>query len=154
MGIYDELARLDNPSPTPAPGGSAGRVGRSELNPKRVAAVRRVSQLKAAETPLAPVGDSRAVAATIPEEPNEGRGIDRSDERTSEVSDERTNVRQADRRQIRHAFDIYEDQLLSLQELQLKAVQSGKRKPRLGRMVEKALDLLLDAVKRGKTKVY
>src|ERR1051326_9171961 len=62
-----------------------------------------------------------------------------SDERTSE----RTDVQKSVRRVIRHAFDIYADQLYALQTLQLQAVQSGRKKPKLGSMVQRAIDLYL-----------
>jgi hypothetical protein len=69
-----------------------------------------------------------------------------SDVRTNERSNERTNVRTSSktkRQKIRHAFDIYQDQLLALQIRQLEAVQRGKRKPKLGKMVQDAIDLYL-----------
>lgn len=69
-----------------------------------------------------------------------------SDVRTDERTSERTNVRtiiKPKRRKIRHAFDIYQDQLISLQMRQLEAVQRGKRKPKLGKMVQEAIDQYL-----------
>jgi hypothetical protein len=69
-----------------------------------------------------------------------------SDVRTDERPIGRTNVRteaKQKRRKIRHAFDIYQDQLFSLQMRQLEAVQRGKRKPKLGRMVQDAIDMYL-----------
>lgn len=62
-----------------------------------------------------------------------------SDVRTNE----RTTVQKPIRLIIRHAFDIYSDQLYGLQAIQLEAVQNGKKKPKLGTMVQKALDLYL-----------
>ena len=74
----------------------------------------------------------------------------RDQKRTNVLSDvrtyERTNVRtkvKPKRQKIRHAFDIYQDQLISLQMRQLEAVQRGKRKPKLGKMVQDAIDLYL-----------
>jgi hypothetical protein len=58
-------------------------------------------------------------------------------------TDGRTNVHKPARSIIRHAFDIYADQLYALQALQLEAVQRGRKKPKLGSMVQKALDLYL-----------
>jgi len=74
--------------------------------------------------------------------------------RTNVLSDERTDGRPNDgtngrtfvkpkRQKIRHAFDIYQDQLFALQMRQLEAVQKGKRKPKLGKMVQDAIDLYL-----------
>lgn len=67
-----------------------------------------------------------------------------SDGRTNE----RTNVQKPIRRIIRHAFDIYSDQLYALQAIQLEAVQDGKKKPKLGTMVQRALDLYLQQRKK------
>lgn len=73
------------------------------------------------------------------------RTVERSDERTN-VSNEITN--QTTRKRIRHTFDIYEDQLMALHETQLKAVQQGNSKPKLGDMVQEALDDYLKKNKR------
>jgi hypothetical protein len=64
-------------------------------------------------------------------------------------TDERSDV-QKPRRIIRHAFDIYADQLYALQTIQLKAVQNGRKKPKLGTMVQRALDLYLKQKKAVK----
>jgi hypothetical protein len=69
-----------------------------------------------------------------------------SDVRTNERPIVGTNVRptvKPKRQKIRHAFDIYQDQLFNLQMRQLEAVQKGKRKPRLGKMVQDAIDQYL-----------
>ena len=75
-----------------------------------------------------------------------------SDVRTDERPNDGTNVRtitKPKRQKIRHAFDIYQDQLFALQMRQLEAVQRGKRKPKLGKMVQDAIDLFLK--QSGKT---
>ncbi len=66
--------------------------------------------------------------------------------RTNERTDVRTEIKPK-RQKIRHAFDIFRDQLYSLQMKQLEAVQKGKRKPKLGKMVQEAIDLYLNQVK-------
>ena len=66
----------------------------------------------------------------------------RTDVRTYERTDVRTQKKPI-RRKIRHAFDIYEDQLQALQILQFEAVQKGKKKPKLGKMVQEAIDQYL-----------
>jgi hypothetical protein len=63
-----------------------------------------------------------------------------------------TNGRKAKRSKIRHTFDIFADQLHDLQALQLKAVQAGKRKPTLGKMVQQALDWYLARQPKRKSK--
>jgi hypothetical protein len=78
----------------------------------------------------------------------EGKIGQRTDVRTIERKSVRTNVRKKKRRvRIRHAFDIYEDQLRALHTLQLEAIRAGKIKPRLGKMVQKALDQYLENMK-------
>lgn len=75
-------------------------------------------------------------------------GSSRQDDRTDERSNERLAEKElshSDNRQIiRHSFDIYRDQLLKLQYIQLEAVQRGNKKPKLGDLVRKALDEFLD----------
>ena len=65
----------------------------------------------------------------------------RSNDRTFERPSERTE--KPKREKIRHTFDIYKDQLMAPQVIQLEAVQSGKKKPKLGSMVSKGIDLFI-----------
>ena len=73
----------------------------------------------------------------------------RSDERTFERPNERSNERlnerphKQKREKIRHTFDIYRDQLIALQMIQLEKVQAGKKKPKLGKMVAEGIDLFI-----------
>jgi len=69
----------------------------------------------------------------------------RSNERTFETPNERLNERtvKQKRERIRHTFDIYRDQLISLQMIQLEKVQAGKKKPKLGKMVSDGIDLFI-----------
>jgi len=73
--------------------------------------------------------------------------IEAKSERTNVGTNERWTVgtiqRTPDRLKVRHTFDIYVDQLHALQAFQLRAVQRGKRKPTLGKMVQQAIDLYL-----------
>ncbi|WP_420628636.1 hypothetical protein [Candidatus Leptofilum sp.] len=76
----------------------------------------------------------------------EKRTFERSNEPTNDRTTEqieKNNSEQLARRKVRHTFDIYEDQLQALHTLQLKAVQQGKRKPKLGTMVQEAIDSYL-----------
>lgn len=70
---------------------------------------------------------------------------ERMNERSDDQSNERTivQIEKPSRRVIRHTFDIYRDQLISLQQLQIGVMTRGRRKPKLGRMVQKALDLYI-----------
>ncbi len=58
---------------------------------------------------------------------------------TNERSNERTNG-QAERRVIRHSFDIYHDQLMQLGEIQMRLYREAGKKPKLGQLVQDALD--------------
>jgi|GEM_PF-5189580 hypothetical protein len=78
---------------------------------------------------------------------NTGAKNERSNVRTNGATVERKK----NRVKIRHTFDIFADQLVALQTLQLAAVQNGRRKPALGKMVQQAIDLYLASkAKRGK----
>jgi hypothetical protein len=65
----------------------------------------------------------------------------RSNERTFERPNERTF--KPKREKIRHTFDVYRDQLVSLQSIQLERFRAGKKKPKLGKMVSEGIDLYL-----------
>ena len=69
----------------------------------------------------------------------------RSNERTFEPPNERLNERtvKQKREKVRHTFDIYKDQLISLQRIQFERFQAGKRKPKLGKMVSVGIDLFI-----------
>ena len=94
---------------------------------------------------VSPLPDSPSLANTdipitqVPIEENQDQK--RSNERTFARTYERPN--KPKREKIRHTFDIYKDQLLALQVIQLEAVQSGKKKPKLGKMVSKGIDLFI-----------
>src|SRR5258708_30909102 len=82
--------------------------------------------------------------------------IEAKRERTNVGTNERWNdgtiERKPDRVKVRHTFDIYVDQLHALQAFQLRAVQRGKRKPTLGKMVQQAIDLYVERqAKRAKS---
>ena len=75
------------------------------------------------------------------ENQDQKRSYKRTVERTNEGTPERTFKQK--REKIRHTFDIYKDQLIALQVIQLERVQAGKKKPKLGRMVADGIDLYL-----------
>ena len=61
--------------------------------------------------------------------------------RPSDRSNERTNEQHmAPRMRVRHSFDIWEDQLLSLAAIQADRFAVSRRKPKLGELVQEALD--------------
>lgn len=102
------------------------------------------------EKDVNPLADSpffEKTTAPLPQAQNENN---QDQKRTNVLSDVRTNDRTNERpvvklkrQKIRHAFDIYEDQLFALQIRQLEAVQKSRRKPKLGKMVQEAIDLYL-----------
>lgn len=52
----------------------------------------------------------------------------------------RTNERTVERTRVRHSFDIWQDQLLGLTEVQAERFSQSGRKPKLGELVQEALD--------------
>jgi hypothetical protein len=75
-----------------------------------------------------------------------GHPHERTNERPSERSNERTDAREREpRRRVRHSFDIWEDQLLALTEIQAQAFLTTRRKPKLGELVQAALDGYISA---------
>ena len=60
--------------------------------------------------------------------------------RMNGVTNERTNERTLERSRVRHSFDIWQDQLLGLSEIQADRFSRTGRKPKLGELVQEALD--------------
>jgi len=69
--------------------------------------------------------------------------IDANNDETKHRTPERSNERTEERIKIRHTFDIYEDQLVALHTLQLISLQTKNFKPKLGELVQDALDKYL-----------
>ena len=65
---------------------------------------------------------------------------------------ERTNERALERSRVRHSFDIWQDQLLGLSEIQADRFSRSGRKPKLGELVQEALDAYI-AKERKRTNV-
>jgi hypothetical protein len=53
---------------------------------------------------------------------------------------------------VRHSFDIWQDQLLGLSEIQAERFSQSGRKPKLGELVQEALDAYI-ATERKRTNV-
>jgi hypothetical protein len=89
--------------------------------------------------------DTVVSQAQIAENQDQKRSFDRTFERTDERYNERLNERppKQKREKIRHTFDIYRDQLVALQTIQLEKFQAGKKKPKLGKMVAEGIDLFI-----------
>jgi hypothetical protein len=142
-GITNELAGASvffyprqDPAATPPPAKEAENERQTEeVPPKKV---RRVSPPPVEGTPAASPTD-RVKHKNV-----------RSNVRTDERSNERTSGRKKERIKIRHSFDIYQDQLIDLQTIQLRAVRRGKSKPTLGEMVQQAIDGYLKQRQRSR----
>ncbi len=68
------------------------------------------------------------------------RQSERTIVRTNERRNERTNHRTVERLIVRHSFDIGRDQLMALAEIQTQIFNETGRKPKLGPLVQDALD--------------
>lgn len=79
-----------------------------------------------------------AVVAEVPSE-LQGVPVEKS-VRSSERTNGRTNERTVDRIIVRHSFDIGQDQLLALAEIQMQRFNETGKKPKLGPLVQEALD--------------
>ncbi len=80
-------------------------------------------------------------------EPGDG-ALTAQDEEPNERINERTNVYK-ERRVIRHSFDIYHDQLMQLGEIQMRLYREAGKKPKLGQLVQDALDRYIEAHDTG-----
>ena len=75
-----------------------------------------------------------------------------SPRRTNGRTNERSNERTVERQRVRHSFDIWQDQLLGLTEIQAERFSQSGRKPKLGELVQEALDAYI-AKERKRTNV-
>jgi hypothetical protein len=93
---------------------------------------------------------SAAPLGTEPDEGSNGKPAPRqiSSLRTTVRTNERTNERE----RVRHSFDIWQDQLLGLSEIQAERFSRAGRKPKLGELVQEALDAYI-AKERKRTNV-
>ena len=64
--------------------------------------------------------------------------------RSTSLSNERSNERTFERSRVRHSFDIYRDQLVSLGDVQMTRHRQTGRKPKLGDLVQEALDAYIE----------
>lgn len=72
------------------------------------------------------------------------RMIERPNDRTVKVSKGRTTILPGEvRRKVRHSFDIFEDQVLPLKEIQLARQRESGNKCLLGDLVQEALDMFI-----------
>ena len=69
---------------------------------------------------------------------------DRSNERTGE----RSNDRPVERVQVRHSFDVWQDQLTALAEIQAQRFTATGKKPKVGTLVQEALDAFIAGTRK------
>ncbi len=72
--------------------------------------------------------------------------------RPNEGNNGRTNVRTNERTRVRHSFDVWQDQLLALTQIQVERFNRTGKKPKLGELVQEALDAYV-AQQRKRTNV-
>ncbi len=113
----------------------------------------------AVDQELAELEDGAAGAATRQEAPEHEPDDDPPPPRRRAASSpgngrtfERTNERHRERVCVRHSFDVWQDQLHALTELQARAFSATGRKPKLGELVQEALDAYI-AKERKRTNV-
>ena len=96
-----------------------------------------VAEELAGMTPDAPnEPDIKAENEEAPRSPSRRRRDGQANERTNDAMTVRTN----ERTRVRHSFDIYHDHLLGLTEIQTHRFTTTGRKPKLGELVQEALD--------------
>ena len=105
------------------------------------------------ETPETAVpSDSRRAPRTRPADADgapgpRGRSVA---PRPNEGTNGQTNVRTNERTRVRHSFDVWQDQLLALTQIQVERFNRTGKKPKLGELVQEALDAYV-AQHRGRT---
>lgn len=95
--------------------------------------------------------------------------VEQQDERTEQLTKKRTDERlneringegietftpasaQGERRTVRHSFDIYADQLQALGRIQLARWSASGKKPKMGTLVQEALDTYIRAQDKPET---
>ena len=108
--------------------------------PREEKAINPLSDSAFFDKPATPLPQSQ-----VEQNQDQKRSNERTLERPNERSNERSNIRppKQKREKIRHTFDIYRDQLVALQMIQLEKFQAGKKKPKLGKMVADGIDLFI-----------
>ncbi len=83
----------------------------------------------------------RSQATTIEPETDEASSqVPHPSQSHVEITNERSNERTVERTRTRHSFDVWQDQLLALTEIQVERFDRTGRKPKLGELVQEALD--------------
>ncbi len=72
-----------------------------------------------------------------------GRTVEAMNDETPRMMNGRTNERTNERTRVRHSFDVGRDQLLALSAIQAQIFGATGKKPKLGDLVQDALDLYI-----------
>src|SRR5947209_1554135 len=76
--------------------------------------------------------------------PDDSSTVEASVNSSLQATHERTNERTNERPKVRHSFDVYKDQLLHLTDIQADVFRRTGRKPKVGDLVQEALDTYID----------
>jgi len=93
------------------------------------------------DTPEIEQNDTSANERTV--EPTNGRTVEERAHTLPHAIDHRTNERTNERTRVRHSFDVGHDQLLVLSAIQAQIFGATGKKPKLGDLVQDALDLYI-----------
>ena len=101
--------------------------------------------------PAGPRGSSseEAAAPRVQAEETDDALADRPRVRSDHASDQTTG-RTFGRTRTRHSFDVWRDQLLALTEIQVERFDRTGRKPKLGELVQEALDAYIAEQQKGR----
>ncbi len=89
------------------------------------------------------IEESDALADKRTVERSNGRTVEALRDRTPRTMSGRTNERTNERTRVRHSFDVGRDQLLALSAIQSQIFGATGKKPKLGDLVQDALDLYI-----------
>lgn len=81
-----------------------------------------------------------AITPITPRVEEKSEDIEKKNERTLERKNVRTNEQKKERILKHHSFDVYIDQLISLDQIRTQIYQEKGKKPKIGTLVQEALD--------------
>lgn len=93
-----------------------------------------------------PTPDEAVEVPVEPDRTEEEQSPPSATRQARERSNERMTVRTNERTKIRHTFDIFQDQLQSLAEIQAARFKEAGRKPKMGDLVQEALDAYIEQI--------
>jgi len=153
LALLDHNA-IDDPAPEPTPLPPSDPVVNEDQSPSNVRTNERTQPKNTTHT-----SDRERTSVRTNERTNVTSStseIQDTDERTNAPAtlsngasvSERTNERTNERSRVRHSFDIYNDQLVSLGDIQIARHRQTGRRPKLGDLAQEALDAFIAANER------